>query len=589
MAFVPTQTPTPLLPIAIPDAGAPSGPFAAPEPFATASEDLPTGDPRDAFAALLASIVAPASPAPAAVERVARGQIAQAPGTTPPSPETVLDGLQRAIEAIPAPHPETGPVDPAAPEAALQPAGSPFALPADRPVLSTDQPVLSADDSVTPPVSAPSPAVEPAVATEDRQIRMEGTARTVPAAPLAQAAEAAPPAELTDETGEARKAPSPETRQAGRKEQVPALRSFAATGAADVDPAASPPVPAAGTSAPERAGDSPSDSDADEAAPATGFPGRLQETRKAVADQVAADIVFAPARAPAQSDATQAPQPLPARSDAAPDRGPLETALASADRMVRAPTAGGDAGLGTAGGNATPQAAAQTPQAAPQAPGGAFAALVGPSPQDVNADRSEPSALRMTAASDSTATSPDPLAGLKSLSLTGGTAPQPPQQTGAAAQPPAPSTHLPPHTPAVPVSLGIAKALTEGHRRITVRLDPPELGRVEVRLDFAGDGTVKAFVRADNHHTLDLLQRDSRLLERALTDSGLKADSGSLNFSLNQGSQNGAGFADGSNGDRNGGGSASGASAPELIEASEEEVLEQEFTGTAHGGVNLVI
>jgi len=39
---------------------------------------------------------------------------------------------------------------------------------------------------------------------------------------------------------------------------------------------------------------------------------------------------------------------------------------------------------------------------------------------------------------------------------------------------------------------------------------------------------------ADRQDTLDLLQRDSRTLERALNNNGFRMDKGSLNFSLRQ-------------------------------------------------------
>ena len=555
MAFVPTQIPTPFLPMATADAGAPSGLLAAPVPSAMDPEQAPTGDPRNAFVALLASITTPAPAAPAAVAAGTLGQGAQAPRTEASSPGVV-------------------PADPsAAAEAILQPAGKPSALP-------VDQPLSPADDSVTPPLPAPPSPVEATVATDEQQMQIERTARTVEAAPLAQIPEAAPPAE---QTGEAHKVQAPERAQTEQMEQAPAPRAFAA--ATDADPVASTPASGVETSMSERADDRLSTSDAGKETSPAEAGDLLQASRKATADKVAADIILTQTRPLAQGDAPQTPRILPARSDAGAERGPLETALASAGRMGRAPTAGGDAGLGTADRQASPQAAVQAPQAAPQAPAGGFAALLDTMPR--SADQPDPSASRIPAASD-TATSGDPLSGLKSLSLASGTAAQTPQPASAAAQAPAPATHLPPNTPAVPVSLGIAKAVASGQSRITVRLDPPELGRVEVRLDFAGDGTVKALVRADNHHTLDLLQRDSRLLERALSDSGLKADSGSLSFSLNQGGQDAA-FAGNPHGGRGDRDAPFGTASSDPVETPDPDPLEHEFTGTAQGGVNLVI
>jgi len=71
-----------------------------------------------------------------------------------------------------------------------------------------------------------------------------------------------------------------------------------------------------------------------------------------------------------------------------------------------------------------------------------------------------------------------------------------------------------------------------GRDKMTIHLQPGELGRIEVRLDVGQDGTVKASFQVDQPATLDLLQRDQRGLEQALGDAGLKTDGGSLNFNL---------------------------------------------------------
>ena len=82
------------------------------------------------------------------------------------------------------------------------------------------------------------------------------------------------------------------------------------------------------------------------------------------------------------------------------------------------------------------------------------------------------------------------------------------------------------------VFVQLTRAVQNGENKITIQLRPEELGRVEVKLDIAGDGRVKAMVMADKPETLDLLQRDSRTLERALQESGLKTDNNSLSFNL---------------------------------------------------------
>lgn len=80
------------------------------------------------------------------------------------------------------------------------------------------------------------------------------------------------------------------------------------------------------------------------------------------------------------------------------------------------------------------------------------------------------------------------------------------------------------------LALRIAAKGAAGARRFDIRLDPPELGRIDVRLDVNTDGRAQAQLSADKPQTLDLLQRDHRTLERALKDAGL--DLGSMSFSL---------------------------------------------------------
>jgi flagellar hook-length control protein FliK len=80
----------------------------------------------------------------------------------------------------------------------------------------------------------------------------------------------------------------------------------------------------------------------------------------------------------------------------------------------------------------------------------------------------------------------------------------------------------------------IVRQVGEQNKQFSIRLDPPELGRIDIKLDMQNDLSVKATLVVDNEKTLETLQRDSRVLERALNDAGLKTDSNSLNFSLKQ-------------------------------------------------------
>lgn len=69
------------------------------------------------------------------------------------------------------------------------------------------------------------------------------------------------------------------------------------------------------------------------------------------------------------------------------------------------------------------------------------------------------------------------------------------------------------------------------NKSFNLQLDPPELGRIEVRLNFAKDKTVKALVMTERSETLSMLQRDSHFLERALQATGLEMDGG-ISFEL---------------------------------------------------------
>ena len=82
------------------------------------------------------------------------------------------------------------------------------------------------------------------------------------------------------------------------------------------------------------------------------------------------------------------------------------------------------------------------------------------------------------------------------------------------------------------VAVHISKNVSEGNDQFTINLRPAELGRIDIKLEIGQDGRVSASVAVEKAQTLELLQRDSRNLERALQEAGLKADSNSLNFSL---------------------------------------------------------
>lgn len=82
------------------------------------------------------------------------------------------------------------------------------------------------------------------------------------------------------------------------------------------------------------------------------------------------------------------------------------------------------------------------------------------------------------------------------------------------------------------VAAHMTKAARNGDAQITLQLDPPELGRVEVRLEFGSDKSVKANLVVEKPETYMMLQRDNAALEKALQNAGLDTDSGSLNYEM---------------------------------------------------------
>ena len=84
------------------------------------------------------------------------------------------------------------------------------------------------------------------------------------------------------------------------------------------------------------------------------------------------------------------------------------------------------------------------------------------------------------------------------------------------------------------VQVAVKQASKDGIERITIQLDPVDLGRVEVHMHTTADGQTQISFTVDKPETFDGLSRDARVLERSLQESGIKADTGSMQFNLRQ-------------------------------------------------------
>jgi flagellar hook-length control protein FliK len=94
-----------------------------------------------------------------------------------------------------------------------------------------------------------------------------------------------------------------------------------------------------------------------------------------------------------------------------------------------------------------------------------------------------------------------------------------------AAQPDAPAV-----APAQQVSAALVSLASTpgGGQRMTLRLDPPELGQVHIRIDRPQDAPAQVEITVQRPETLTLLLRDQQQLQRALDQAGVPADGRAL-------------------------------------------------------------
>jgi len=151
-----------------------------------------------------------------------------------------------------------------------------------------------------------------------------------------------------------------------------------------------------------------------------------------------------------------------------------------------------------------------------------------------------------------------------------------PPQTSLAPTAPTAALSVTPATGApVPISglaIEIAASVQGGKSRFEVRLDPAELGRIDVRIDVDRNGQVTSHLTVEKPETLSMLRQDAPQLQQALNDAGLKTGNGGLQFSLR----------DQSSGQNNSNNNQSGAPAQRLI-VNDEETVPSLVVGRSYG------
>jgi flagellar hook-length control protein FliK len=89
------------------------------------------------------------------------------------------------------------------------------------------------------------------------------------------------------------------------------------------------------------------------------------------------------------------------------------------------------------------------------------------------------------------------------------------------------------------LALQIAVTAQSGKSRFEIRLDPAELGRIDVRIDVDRHGQVTSHLTVEKPETLAMLRQDAPQLQRALDNAGFKIGDGGLQFSLRDQSSSG--------------------------------------------------
>jgi len=89
------------------------------------------------------------------------------------------------------------------------------------------------------------------------------------------------------------------------------------------------------------------------------------------------------------------------------------------------------------------------------------------------------------------------------------------------------------------LAIEIAASVKSGKSSFEIRLDPADLGRIDVRIDVDRNGQVTSHLTVEKPETLSMLRQDAPQLQQALDDAGFKTGDGGLQFSLRDQSSSG--------------------------------------------------
>ncbi|HVY87852.1 MAG TPA: flagellar hook-length control protein FliK [Hyphomonadaceae bacterium] len=246
----------------------------------------------------------------------------------------------------------------------------------------------------------------------------------------------------------------------------------------------------------------------------------------------------APKAAPAapQVAATTAPVVQVAQAAAAAVAVPAEPAAKPVAEAVVAPVSGSSRQIGENADIAITPTNAETQQA------NAAKQQVHPAAQNAQANSNPAGAAHAQAnAQGSDTAKPDVKIAAATATVDAASALATPAATRETAQS-APAQAALQSAPAAVVQVGtrFIERFDGRAQRFEVRLDPAELGRVDVRIEVGADKKVHAVLAAHDSAALTDLMRGQRSLEQALRDSGIDLADGGIKFELSQDSGRGA-------------------------------------------------
>jgi len=86
--------------------------------------------------------------------------------------------------------------------------------------------------------------------------------------------------------------------------------------------------------------------------------------------------------------------------------------------------------------------------------------------------------------------------------------------------------------PVTELGTTVVRMAKAGENSFDLRLDPLDLGQVDVKVEIADNGRINATFLVERKETLEMLQRDQSQLQKAFDQAGLKTDSRFAQLSL---------------------------------------------------------